>query len=611
MAEKYGDEDHFPATLPGLLSRNAIRYEDRTGLREKDFGVWQETSWNDYYKHVEYCCLGMRELGLKRGDRLAILGDNCREWIYADLAAQSTGAVGVGVYPTSPANQVGYIVGHSDSVMVVVKDQEQADKILDVRDQLPKLRNIIVIDMKGLRHYDDPDIMPYSTVEEIGKRKAQQDTDLFNKLIAETRPEDIALMVYTSGTTGPPKGAMLTHHNLLALSAKFRDLNLISDADQVVSYLPLCHIAERLMSLILALYAGYTVNFSESIGTVQESLYEISPSIFVGVPRIWEKMHASIEINIKDSSPLKRLNYKYWMRFGRRLLERRIEGKGETFFDRLLFYIGYLFLYRSVLDKLGLLRVRFPLSGAAPISPEILKFFQILGLRICQVYGQTEVTGVSHIQHGDDLKIGSVGKPFKGVGCRLAKDGEIMLSGDTLFAGYYKDSEATSRTVQNGWLYTGDIGEMDKEGYLFITDRKKDILITSGGKNIAPSEIENHLKFSPYINEAIVVGNNRPYLSALIQIEMDTVSKWAMDRKLAFTTFKSLASSPEVYDLIKTAVSECNKAFSQVETIKKFTLLDKELDHDDDELTATMKVRRKTVEEKFKKTIGSMYKRQN
>jgi len=609
MARKYGDEDKFPATLPGLLSRNARRYEDRTGLREKDFGIWQETSWEGYYKHVEYCCLGLRELGLKRGDRLAILGDNCREWIYADMAAQSTGAVGVGVYPTSPANQVGYIVGHSDSVMVVVKDQEQADKILDVRDQLPKLRKIIVIDMKGLKHYDEPDIIPYATLEEIGKTKAQQDTNLFTKLISDTTPDDIALMVYTSGTTGPPKGAMLTHHNLLALSEKFWDLNLISDADQVVSYLPLCHIAERLMSLILALYAGYTVNFSESIGTVQESLYEISPSIFVGVPRIWEKMHASIEVNIKDSSPLKRMNYKYWMRVGRRLLERRIDGKGETLFDRIVFYTGYLFLYRSILDKLGLLRVRFPLSGAAPISPEILKFFQILGLRIYQVYGQTEVTGVSHIQHGDDLKIGSVGKPFKDVACRLAEDGEIMLSGNTLFAGYYKDLDATSRTVQDGWLYTGDIGEMDEEGYLFITDRKKDILITSGGKNIAPSEIENHLKFSPYINEAIVVGNSRPYLCALIQIEMDTVSKWAMDNKIAFTTFKSLALSPEVYDLIKHEVNECNKAFSQVETVKIFTLLDKELDHDDDELTATMKVRRKTVEEKFKDIIDSMYKR--
>ncbi len=609
MPKSYGDEHDFPATLPGLLARNARRYGKHTGLREKDYGIWQETSWAEYYNHVKHCCLGLLELGLKKEDRLAILGDNCREWIYADLAAQSAGAVGVGVYATNPANQVGYVVGHSDSVMVVVKDQEQADKILEVRAELPKLSRIIVIDMKGLRHYQDPAIIPYAEVEQMGREKARRDPDLFDKLIAATQPDDIALMVYTSGTTGPPKGAMLTHRNLLALSHKFWQMELINDDDQVVSYLPLCHIAERLMSLILALYAGCTVNFAESIGTIQESLYEISPTIFTGVPRIWEKMHASIQINIKDASALKRINYNLWMRVGHGILERQIAGKGESIVDKILYRIGYLCLYRAMLDKLGLLRVRFALSGAAPISPEILKFFRILGLRISQVYGQTEVTGVSHLQSGDDLKIGSVGKPFEGIDARLAEDGEIMLRGETVFAGYYKDPAATERTVRNGWLYTGDVGQLDPDGYLYITDRKKDILITSGGKNIAPSEIENHLKFSPYINEAIVVGDARPYLTALIQIEFETVSKWAMDEKIAFTTFKSLATAEPVYELIKAEINQCNKAFAQVETIKKFTLLDKELDHDDDELTATMKVRRKTVEEKFADIIESMYGR--
>ncbi len=607
MPESYGDEHSFPATLPGLLARNARRYGQRTGLREKAFGIWQETSWSEYYDHVKHCCLGLMELGLKREDRLAILGDNCREWIYADLAAQAAGAVGVGVYATNPANQVRYVVGHSDSVMVVVKDQEQADKILEVRAELPKLSKIIVIDMKGLRHYKDPAIIPFAEIEAIGRKKACQAPELFDDLIAATRPDDIALMVYTSGTTGPPKGAMLTHRNLLTLSHKFYQLGLVSDDDQVVSYLPLCHIAERLMSLILALYAGYTVNFAESIGTVQESLYEISPSIFTGVPRIWEKMHAAIQINIKDASRLKRMNYNFWMRVGRDILERQMAGKGESITDKILYRLGYLLLYRTILDKIGLLRVRFALSGAAPISPEILKFFRILGLRIAQVYGQTEVTGVSHFQPGDDLKIGSVGKPFEGVECQLAADGEIMLRGETVFAGYYKDPDATARTVRDGWLYTGDVGQLDQDGYLYITDRKKDILITSGGKNIAPSEIENHLKFSPYINEAIVVGDARPYLTALIQIEFDTVSKWAMDQKIAFTTFKSLATDAQVHELIKKEVNECNRAFAQVETIKKFTLLDKELDHDDEELTATLKVRRKAVEEKFKDIIEAMY----
>ena len=601
------DEGRFPATLPGLLAVNKWRYGERTGLREKDLGIWQEVSWNDYYAHVKRFCLGLRRLGLEKGDRLAILGDNCREWIYADLAAQSLGAVGVGVYPTNPATQVAYVVGHSDSAMVVVKDQEQTDKILEVKDQLPELEKVIVIDMKGLRNYRDPLIISFEEVEAIGREEDEKNPGGFGELLAATKSEDVALMVYTSGTTGPPKGAMLTHHNLLTYCRLFEQITPIKDDEQIVSYLPLCHIAERLMSLIIALYVGYTVNFTESVATVQESLYEISPTLFVGVPRIWEKMHAAIMINIKDASPVKRWMFTLWMGVGAGVLKREMAGKRRPVLDGLLFRLGHLCLYRSTLDKLGLLRVRLALSGAAPISPDILKFFRVMGLEIAQVYGQTECTGVSHYQPGDDLKIGSAGHPLPEVGFKLAEDGEIMIKAETVFAGYYKDPEATARTVRDGWLYTGDVGEVDDGGYLYITDRKKDILITSGGKNIAPSEIENRLKFSPYVNEAIVVGDGRPYLTALIQIEYDTVGKWATDEGIPFTTFKSLATSKDVYELILREVQAANQDFSQVETIKKFTLFDKELDHDDDELTATMKVRRSTIEEKFKDLIWAMY----
>jgi long-chain acyl-CoA synthetase len=599
----------FPRTLPGLLARNKERFEERVALREKDLGIWQEVSWSLYYNHVRDCCLGFRSLGLRRGDKVAILGDNCREWLYADLAAQAAGGVTVGVYPTNPPKQIEYVLEHSDAVLVVVKDQEQADKVLEVKSGLPLLKKIVAIDMKGLRQYGDPDLVSFSEVTDLGHQHAGANPRLFEELVAKTAPQDVALMVYTSGTTGPPKGAMLTHANLVSLAESFSAVTGIREEDQIVSYLPLCHIAERLVSVILALHVGYTVNFAESIDTVQESLYEIAPTVFVAVPRIWEKMHASINIRMKDSTFFKKTTYRIWIPFGKRMVEREMQGKPKPIVWRLLHRLGYLWLYRSILDKLGLLRVRVAISGSAPIAPEILKFYRAMGLKISEVYGQTEGSGVSHIHHGYDTKIGSVGRPLPGVECRLGDDGEIRTRSGMVFAGYYKDPGATQNVRGDGWLHSGDVGVLDASGYLYITDRKKDIIITSGGKNISPSEIENRLKCSPYINEAVVVGDARPYLVALIQIDYDMVSKWAQDLNLPFTTFKSLAQNPQVYELIDREVQETNKEFARVEGVKKFVLLDKQLDHDDDELTATLKVRRKSVEEKFKSLIDSLYGR--
>lgn len=599
----------FPETLPGLLARNRERYGDRTALREKNLGIWQEVSWNQYYEHVKRCCLGFLSLGVQKGDKVAILGDNCPEWLYADMAAQTAGCVSVGIYPTNPPKQVEYVLGHSDSVLVVAKDQEQADKVLEVKSELPNLLKVVVVDMKGLRHYEDADLLSIADVESLGEKKAEECPGLFEELLMRTDPEDVAIMVYTSGTTGPPKGAMLTHANLVSLAGSFSQVTEMRDNDQVVSYLPLCHIAERLVSLILALHVGYTVNFAESIDTVQESLYEIAPTVFVAVPRIWEKMHAAITVRMKDASFFKRAVYRFWIPVGRGLVDREMQGVPGGIGSRLLFRLGYLCVYRAILDKMGLLRVRVPISGSAPIAPEILKFYRSMGLKISEVYGQTEGAGVSHIHHGWESKIGSVGRPLPGVECRLEKDGEITTKSEMLFAGYYKDPDATRAARGDGWLHSGDVGVLDNEGYLYITDRKKDILITSGGKNIAPSEIENRLKCSPFINEAVVVGDRRPYLAALIQIEYETVSKWAQDRDISFTTFKSLAQNRQVYELIDREVQEANKEFARVEGIKKFVLLEKQLDHDDDELTATLKVRRKSVEAKFRDLIESMYGR--
>ena len=557
--------------------------------------------------HVRRFCLGMIELGLKRGDHVSIFGNNEPKWLYADLAVQSAGCVAVGVYPTNPPKEAQYVIGHSDSVFVVCDDQEQVDKVLEIKDQLPLLRKIFVMDMKGLRNYRDPMIMSFDSVEVLGRKIEEKDEDVYYRLIEELRAEDVAIMVYTSGTTGPPKGAMLSHRNIINFLKAQSTIIPQTEDDEVVSYLPLCHVAERLMSVFLPMYSGSTVNFAESVETVTADMREILPTFFLAVPRIWEKMMASVIIKMKDASRLKQWVYKTCMPWGRAMADARLTYQPIPLSIRLKYQLGRLLLFRHLKKELGLLRATFALSGAAPISPEVLRYFHSLGVEVVEGWGMTEETGIGTCNLPGDIKIGTVGKAIPGTEVRIAEDGEILLKNDHIFEGYWKDPEATARTIVDGWLHTGDVGVLGEDGRLTITDRKKEIIITSGGKNIAPSEIENRLKCSPYINEAVVVGDGRKFLSALIQIEYDNTAKWASEKNITYTTFKSLAENPAVVEMIAEEVKEANKEFSQVETIKKFRLLTKELDHDDDELTATLKLRRKTVYKKFKDLIDELY----
>ncbi|MDY7030927.1 MAG: AMP-binding protein [Thermodesulfobacteriota bacterium] len=595
-------------TLPTLFQSRVLKYGDRVALRDKNYGIWDEISWNQYNDHIKNFCLGLIHLGLERDDKVSIIGENCPEWLYADLAVQTAGAISVGVYPTNPPHQVKYILEHSESKFVVVEDQEQLDKVLEIKNELPLLQKAIVIDMKGLRKYTDPIIMSFEEVEELGNELHKKKSDFYQGLLNETNPEDVALMVYTSGTTGPPKGAMLTHQNIINMIKSFVLICPIYETDEVVSYLPLCHIAERVFSVVVPLYTGCTVNFAENVNTVQDALKEIYPTVFLGVPRIWEKMHSNIIIKMQDATYFKRLLYKLCIPIGYRVVELRMAKKRVNFMWKVLYMLAYLFMYRALKFELGLLRTRIAASGAAPISPEILKYFHAIGMKVIEAYGMTEGTGIATVTRVNDIKLGTVGIPIPGVEIKIAEDGEILERSDLIFAGYFKDPQATETIKRDGWLHTGDVGCIDKDGHLRIEDRKKAIIITSGGKNIAPSEMENRLKFSPYINEAVVIGDGRKYLTALIQIEYENVAKWAQDNNIAYTTFKSLAQSPEVYDLIFKEVQKANKEFASVETIKKFTLLDKELDHDDDELTATLKVRRKAIDEKFGDAIETMYR---
>jgi long-chain acyl-CoA synthetase len=594
-------------TLPKLFLRNVREYGNRVALREKDLGIWKRVTWKDYYEHARDFAMGLKALGFEPGDKVSILGDNCREWLYADIATQSLRGIAVGIYPTDVAGQVKYILKNSDSKFVIARDQEQVDKVLQVKNELPVLRKVIVIDMKGLRRYRDPLIISFDEMEKVGRRLYEQIPNFFEESIRSTQAQDVAIIVYTSGTTGDPKGAMISHKGMISMVRGLSQVLDFRSSDSVVSVLPLCHIAERMFSLIFPMYVGYTVNFAESVNTLQEDMKEISPTAFLNVPRIWEKMHSNIMIRMQDAVFFKRWVFKAMVPIGERVSQYKLKNKPIPLLWRFLHWVGYFSLFRALKNQLGLLQTRIFVSGAAPLSPDLIKFYHSIGVPVRECYGMTEMSGISFMPKDHEIRVGGVGKPIPGVEFKLGEDAEIFQKGDSVFVGYYGNPRATQETIVDGWLHTGDIGRVDEEGILYLTDRKKDIIITAGGKNIAPSEIENKLKFSPFIKEAIVIGDRRKYLSCLIQIDLENVSNWAQDHKIAYTTYKSLAAHPDVNKLIGKEVEEVNKHFSRVETIKKFKILEKELDPDDEELTATMKVKRAVIEKKFKDMIEAMY----
>ena len=595
------------ATYPQLLMEKARMYGERVAMREKYKGIWQEISWKTYLERVRFFCLGLLELGMRKGDHASILSENCPEWVFADLAIQSLGGVAIGIYPTNSKEQVKYIVDHSRSRFIVVEDQEQTDKVLEVKEQLPLLESIIVIDMKGLRHYDDPMIVSYGEVEALGREAHEKNPDKFEELVAQTKAEDVAFMIYTSGTTGPPKGCMITHQNHIYNLVAINDIFQFTEEDSVVSYLPLCHILEQGVSIGIPLIFGYTINFAESIDTVQQNIQDISPTFFAAVPRILEKMHSTIQIKLQDTTRFKRFVYDFWEPVGKKVAKYRMAKQRVPLLWLILYGLGYLCSFRSLRDKLGLLNCRLLMSGGAPVAPEILKFYHSLGIFAIEMWALTESCGGGTGPH-HEIKPGSVGQPIRSVKLHLAEDGEILIKADSVFAGYYRDPESTQEILCDGWLHTGDVGQMDEDGHLYIIDRKKDIIITSGGKNISPSEIENRMKCSPYIKEAIVIGDGRKYLTALIQIEYDNVGNWAQSNKIPYTTYKSLANNPKVNELVKDEIEKVNETLARAETIKKFKILEKELDQDDEELTATQKVKRKVIAERFEKEIEEIYR---
>lgn len=595
-------------SLPHALLHRAHSTPDHVALRKKDLGRWRSYTWREYAERASAVAAGLRELGIGPGDRVAVHAQNRPAWVIADLGIQALGAITVGIYPTAPTAEVTYLLSHSGTVAVIAEDEEQSDKALEARASLPDLRHVIVVDPRGV-DLDDDLVMTFADLETLGRR-ASNDlmTDLAHRVEA-LDPASVATLVYTSGTTGPPKGAMLSHANLTAAGRNGeRGFNL-RPGDEVLSYLPLCHVAERLISEVAALASGYVVNFGEDSDTFAQDLREVQPTFFLGVPRVWEKMMATVTIKMSDADWFKRLLYRMCMRAGSSVARRRWRPDRFRPFDAIVRGVTWLLVFRALRRQLGLARCERALSGAAPIAPEVLEFFWTIGVPVVEGYGQTENTAQATVVPVRDVRIGTVGRAVPECELRIDEGtGEILTRGPATFVGYFRDEEATAKTIDpDGWLHTGDVGELSDDGMLRIVDRMKDIIITAGGKNISPSEIENQLKVSPYVREAVVIGDRRKYLTALIGIELDTVGDWAQKNRIPFTTYADLSAKQAVVDLVGEWVASVNEQFAQVETIKRFVLLPKELDTDSGEVTATQKVKRRALEEQFADLIEGMY----
>lgn len=592
-----------------VFKQTVEKYGDRVSLRKKEYGLWHDISWNEYYRLAKCVGSALISMGLEKGECASIIGDNCPEWVIIDLGIQGAGGVAVGVYSTNAWPQVEYVIEHSESKFFFVENEEQLDKWLNFRDKVPGLQKVIVWDLEGLRYFEDPMVMTYDELLETGREIVEKTPGLFEKRMSEVTPEDLSVLIYTSGTTGPPKGAMLTHRNVTWMARAIVADEPVYDTDDVMSFLPLCHVFERLFSVFVHVTHGYTVNFIESLDTVMDNMREISPTMGYAVPRIWEKYLSAVYIKMSDATWFKKLLFGVALKIGKNRATLKMNFKSMPFYLEPLYQFAHLLVFRKLKERLGFDRMRIAYSGAAPIAPDVLHFFQSIGVNLIEGYGQTEGSGVTTASRVGKVKFGMVGPPLPGVEVKIAEDGEILVKSPGVFKGYFRSPEATAETIKDGWLYSGDVGELDEDGYLRITDRKKDIIVTAGGKNITPQYIENKLKASLFINDAVVIGDRRKFLTSLIMIDEDNVVKYAQDNKIQFSTYRDLTQSDEIIKLIQGEMNQVNDTLARVEQVKKFTILPKKLYEEDGEVTPTMKVKRKYVNEAFGDLIEAMYGR--
>ncbi|WP_066267123.1 AMP-dependent synthetase/ligase [Hydrogenophaga palleronii] len=597
-------------TIPALFWNGVAARGPQVWMRQKDFGIWRAWTWDQTGTAVREIAHGLMALGFESRDTASILSNTTVEWVLCDLAVLSAGGVSNGIYPTDAAEQVQYLCEDSRTTMLFVEDDEQLDKALAVRAQLPLLKKIIVSDMDGLRDLDDPQVISLAALREIGREHLRQHPQMLDARVAAIQPEELAILVYTSGTTGRPKGAMHSHHGLVYTVRGYNTLIARNQDDECMCFLPLCHIAERMGGEYFSLYTGARLNFVENPETVPENVREIAPTVFTAVPRVWEKFYSGVMITLKEAGKVQQGAYAWAIGVGQQVADLVMAGQPVPASLRMRFTVARLLVLDNVRKLIGIHRARFLVTGAAPISPDLVRWYLALGVPMLEVWGMTETCGAATGVPAARIKPGSIGPAASYNQIRLdAQTGEILVRGPNVFMGYLNLPEKTAETIDaDGWLHTGDVGTVDEEGFFRITDRMKDIIITAGGKNITPSELENELKFSPYVTDAVVIGDKRPYLTVIIMIDQENVEKYAQDNDVPFSNYASLTRSTEVQALIQTEIERVNKKFARVEQIKKFFLLDTQLSAEDEELTPTMKLKRKLLQTKYEPQIEAMYR---
>jgi long-chain acyl-CoA synthetase len=595
-------------TIVKLFWHRVRQLGDKVAMREKNFGIWESFTWTTYGDKAREVGLGLLALGLQRGDVCSIVSENNKEWLYTDMGIQGSGGVTSGVYTTDSSKQLEYLVTDSATRFLFVENEEQLDKYLEVRERIPTVEKVIVFDPEGLHEFSDAKVMMLEELYALGRTHSESHPGRWKAEIRRSRPEDLMVLIYTSGTTGPPKGAMVSHGNCMYQVDTFARVFAVNDLDEQLSFLPLCHILERLLTILIPLKSCATVNFVEGSDTVPENIRELSPTVFIAVPRIWEKFYSAIQLQVKDATRFGKWAYRMAVGIGQRVARYKIKHEPVPAMVNVLFWAARKAVLNNILRMMGLDRLRWAGTGAAPISPDLISWYLAMGIDMFEAYGQTECCGVATANPIGRQKLGTIGPAIPGTEIRISAEGEILIKSPGVFLGYLNQPDKTAETVVDGWLHSGDVGTMDNEGYVTITDRLKDIIITAGGKNISPSEIENQLKFSPYITDAVVIGDRRKYLTCLIMIDRENVEKHAQDHDIPYTNFASLCAAEEIVELIRAETEKVNKQFARVEQVKKIRLIDQLLTAEDDELTPTMKLKRKFVNRKYSELIESMYR---
>jgi long-chain acyl-CoA synthetase len=598
----------MPETLPQFLFEHARSAPNKIALRERNFGIWQALTWREYLEQVKYFCMGLASLGLQPDETIAVIGDNRPEWVIAELAAQSARAKCIGIYQDAVVSEMIYIITHADVSFIVVEDQEQVDKILEMWSDLSGVRKVIYYDPKGLRNYTEDFLMYFPDVVQLGHAYEKEHPGWFEERLAQGKESDLAILSTTSGTTGDPKLAMLTHKSMISMGRNLMSVDPLEPDDEYVSFLPLAWIGEQMMALSCGLQVGFSINFPEEPETVQHNLREIGPQVMFSPPRIWESLVSQVQVKIQDSSWLKQRMYHWATPIGQAMADTRFRKETPGLGLRVKYFLADWLMFQNIKDHLGLRRLKRAYTGGAALGPDVFRFFHAMGVNLKQIYGQTEINGIAVVHRDGDIKFQTVGTPIPETEIQIDESGEILMRSPAVMEGYYRNPQATAQALTDGgWLRSGDAGYFDEDGHLIVIDRAKDVMTLHDGTKFSPQFIENKLKFSPYVKEAVVFGGDWPFVTAMINIDFANVGKWAENHQIAYTTYTDLAQKEAIYELIREYIEEANADLPPAARIRRFLLLHKELDADDAELTRTRKVRRSLIAQRYDDIISALY----